>query len=95
MENYNNKATASLVLGIVSLVCICFIYISLIGLACAIIGLIFGIQIRKAAQLEGFTPSGMATAGFVLSIVGLALCALEFIACVSCIGFASCIPFYS
>ncbi len=87
MDNYNNKAIASLVLGIVSLVSVCFIYISLIGIACGVIGLIFGIQIRKAGQLEGFKPSGVATAGFVLSIIGLGLSALEF-TCVTCVGLA-------
>lgn len=89
MEKYTSKATASLVLGIVSLVCIWFGYFTLIGIACAVVGLIFGIQIRKAAQLESFKPSSMATAGFILSIIGLALCSLAFIACVACIGLLS------
>ncbi|HEY5537310.1 MAG TPA: hypothetical protein VIK23_01430 [Acetobacterium sp.] len=92
MEQYNNKATASLVLGIVSVVSVVFSllwFFSLIGIACAIVGLIFGIQIRKAAQLEGFTPSGTANAGFILSIIGLALCALAFVVCVACVGLLS------
>lgn len=95
MENYNNKATASLVLGIVSLVSLCFIYISLIGIACSVIGLIFAIQIRKAGELEGFKPNGMATAGLVLNIIGLGLCALEFISCVACVGLFSTAGLYS
>ncbi|AWW26830.1 hypothetical protein ACIZ62_02785 [Acetobacterium carbinolicum] len=86
MEQYNNKATASLVLGIVSLVSIWFSYFTIIGIICAIIGLIFAIQIRKAGELEGFTPNGMATAGLILNIIGLALCALVLIACVACVG---------
>lgn len=86
MEQYSGKATASLVLGIVSLVCIWLGYFTLVGIACAIVGLIFGIQIRKAAQLEGFTPSGIANAGFVLNIIGLALCSLAFIVCVACVS---------
>lgn len=86
MEQYEGKATASLVLGIISLVCIWFGYFTLVGIACAIVGLIFGIQIRKAAQAEGFTPSGIANAGFILSIIGLALCALAFLACVACVS---------
>ena len=60
MEQYNNKATASLVLGIISLVCIWFGYSALIGIVCAIVGLVFAVQIRKASQEEGFTPSAMA-----------------------------------
>ncbi|AFA49733.1 DUF4190 domain-containing protein [Acetobacterium woodii] len=86
MEQYNNKAIASLVLGIVSLVFIWFNYFSFIGIVCAIIGLIFAIQIRKAAELEGFKPNGMATAGLVLNIIGLALCSVVLIACVACVG---------
>jgi uncharacterized integral membrane protein len=86
MEQYNNKATASLVLGIVSLVSIWFSYFTIIGIICAIIGLIFAIQIRKAGELEGFTPNGMATAGLILNIIGLPLCALVLIACVACVG---------
>ena len=31
-------------------------------------------------------PTGMATAGLVLSIIGTVLCALMFIACVACVG---------
>ena len=31
-------------------------------------------------------PTGMATAGLVLSIIGTVLCAIFFIACVACIG---------
>ena len=89
MEQYTNKATASLVLGIISLVCIWFGYSALVGVVCAIVGLVFGIQIRKASQEEGFTPSGMATAGLVLNIIGLSLCAVAFIACVACVGFIS------
>ncbi|MGV8905157.1 MAG: hypothetical protein ACOH15_01015 [Acetobacterium sp.] len=85
MEQYNGKATASLVLGIISLVCVWFGYFTLIGIACGIVGLIFGIQIRKAAQLEGFALSATANAGFILSIIGLSLCALAFIACVACV----------
>ena len=58
----NNKATASLVLGI---------------------------------QAKKETPSGMATAGIVLSVIGLVLCALGFLACVACIGvFGSLGAFY-
>ncbi|KNZ43205.1 hypothetical protein [Acetobacterium bakii] len=86
MEQYSSKATASLVLGIISLVSIFTGYFVLIGIACAIVGLIFGIQIRKAAQLEGFNPSNIATAGFILSLIGVILCTIVFISCVACVG---------
>lgn len=76
----NGKAIASLVLGIVSLVCIFLGYGALLGIVLAIIGLIIGTQAKKE------NPSGMATAGVVLSIIGLVACALSFVACVACIG---------
>ncbi len=95
MEDYTNKATASLVLGIVSLVSLCFFYISLIGIACGIIGMIFGIQIRKAGQLEGFRPNGVATAGLTTSIIGLCLSVLEFLSCVACVGLFTTAGIYS
>lgn len=85
----NNKATASLVLGIISLVCIFFGYSTIVGIITGVIGLVLGIQAKKE------TPSGMATAGIVLSVIGLVLCALGFLACVACIGvFGSLGAFY-
>ena len=80
----NGKAIASLVLGILALVCIFFGYGALLGIVLGIIGLVLGISAKK----EG--PSGMATAGIVLSIISIAVCAIIFTACVACIGgFAS------
>ena len=76
----DGKAIASLVLGIVSLVTIFFGYGALLGLILSIVGLILGINSKKTR------PSGMATAGVVLNIIALVLCALTFIACVACVG---------
>ena len=76
----DGKAIASLVLGIVALVTVFFGYGALLGLVLSIVGLILGINSRKS------TPSGMATAGVVLNIIALVLCALTFIACVACVG---------
>lgn len=76
----DGKAIASLVLGIVSLVCIFFGYGALLGIILAIIGLVLGISSKKA------NPSSMATAGVTLCIIGLALCAVTFVACIACIG---------
>ena len=58
---------ASLVLGIVSIVFFCFFYICI---PCAILSLIFGIIANNAEK------NGMAKAGIVMSIIGLALCIL-------------------
>ena len=76
----NNKAIASLVLGILAVACIFFGYGALLGIALGIVGLVLGISAKKE------TPSGMATAGIVLSIIAIALCVITFLACVACIG---------
>ncbi len=76
----NGKAIASLVLGIVSCVCVFFGYGALLGIILGIVGLILGINARKEE------PSGMATAGIVLCIIAVAVCALAFISCVACVG---------
>lgn len=72
-------AVASLVLGIVAVV-FSFIGLYLPGLLAGIIGIVLGVMAKKK------NPSGMATAGFVLSIIGTILCALVFIACAACVG---------
>ncbi len=86
MEQYKGKATASLVLGIVAVVLGWFGFFAIAGLVCGIIGLVMSIGVRKAAQAEGFELSGSAKAGFVLSIIGVILCGVLFIACVACAG---------
>jgi len=73
-------AIASLVLGIVSLVCVFFVN-AWVGVIAAIVGLVLAIMARKQA------PSGMATAGLVLSIIALAVCAVVVIAIIACAGF--------
>lgn len=76
----NGFAIASLVLGIVSIV---FSLIGLsfpFGLIIGIVGIVLGVMAKKK------NPTGMATAGLVLSIIGTILCALIFIACAACIG---------
>ncbi len=86
MENHtpqsqsNGKAIASLVLGIIAVVTLFFGTFAWIGVICGIVGLILGAQARKE------TPCGMATAGFVLSLIAVILCALTFVACIACVG---------
>ena len=66
----NGLAIASLVLGIVSIL-FCFMGLAVpFGLIIGIVGIVLGVKSKKAA------PSGMATAGFVLSIIGTVICAL-------------------
>ena len=72
---------ASLVLGIASVVCWFFGYFSFLSIVCGIVGLILAGSARNA----GFI-SGLRTAGFVLSLIGLVGGAFVLIACVACAG---------
>lgn len=82
-QQYNVKTVVGLSCGIVSLV---FWLIGLftvgiggiIGLFVGVVGLVFSILGRKEA------PSGMAIAGLVCSIVGIALCTIFGLGCYIC-----------
>ncbi|MCL2860406.1 MAG: DUF4190 domain-containing protein [Oscillospiraceae bacterium] len=69
-EEKTGLSIASMVLGIVSIVLICFIWISI---PCAILAVIFGFIGRKKGG------KGMATAGLVLGIITLVFCILGII----------------
>jgi ABC-type phosphate transport system permease subunit len=78
-------AVAALVLGIVSLV-FCFIPgLNFVALIVGIVGIVLGALARKKLK-EQNQPSGMATGGLVMSIIGTILGAILWIACVACIG---------
>ena len=64
-------AIASLVLGIVSLVCCCSTAVSLV---CSILAIIFAVLFRR----DNGSFGGMATAGLVCGVVSLALGAFSF-----------------
>ena len=86
MEENNNipgkgAATASLVLGIISVVLWFFGYSALVSVILGIVGLILAGNAKKA----GFN-GGVRTAGFVLSLIGLIGGAIFFVACVACVG---------
>lgn len=79
----NGFAIAGLVLGILSIVSsftIVFAGLGWLGLVLGIVGIVMGVMAKKR------NPSGMATAGLVLSIIGTVLCGITFVACVACIG---------
>lgn len=60
------NAVASLVLGIVGLV--------LCPIICSVLAIIFGQQARQQIERDpGLTGAGLATAGYIMGIVGLAL----------------------
>ena len=64
-------AVASLVMGIMSVL---ITWVPFLGLALAILGIIFAVKQRKI--LAGEIPCGIATAGLVLSIIGVCLAGL-------------------
>ena len=72
-------AVAPLVLGIISLIAGLFGF-CFVGLPISIVGIVLAVIAKKKA------PSGMATAGLVLSIIACVLCAIFFVACVACLG---------
>ena len=80
-EAGKGNATASLVLGIIAVVCWFFGYSSLISVICGFIG----ITLAGKSKNEGY-EGGTRTAGFVLSLIGLIGGALVFVACVACVG---------
>lgn len=65
----NGPAIAGMVLGIISLPALC---IWLLGLPCALIGIILSVIGKKRSRETG-TGGGMATAGLVLSLVTIGL----------------------
>ena len=78
-------AIAALVLGIISLVPIIPFPIGPIS---AIVGLVLAVIARKKAKEEN-APSGMATAGMVLCIIGLALSIIFWAFCAAVLGAAA------
>ena len=69
---------ASLVIGIAALVIGLFINMPIIGIIAGVVAIILGAIARKKGQ------GGVATAGLVLGIISVALCALVYIACFAC-----------
>ncbi|MET0146163.1 MAG: DUF4190 domain-containing protein [Ilumatobacteraceae bacterium] len=61
----NGKATASLVLGIVSLFCF--------GIITGIIAIVLSTQAKKEIAATGQAGDGMAKAGLILGIIGVVL----------------------
>lgn len=79
---------AALVLGILSAAFSTFFSwtfpVSLIFLVCGIVGIVLAVLGRKKSTACYGRPSGMATAGFVLSIIGTTFSALFLLSCLAC-----------
>lgn len=92
--NFNTQDTgkglciASLVLGIVATVLAWFYAINTIALICGIVGIICASSGRKKA-LEANSPTGIGTAGLVLSIIGTVLAGIGFVTCTLCVTCAA------
>ena len=83
-NNVKGYSVAGLVLGIVSAVIAWWgIYLSIVALVCGIVGIILAIKGKKMAKEAG-APTGLATAGLVLSIIGTVLAGIGFVACGLC-----------
>lgn len=71
LGNARTMGIASLVLGIVALAS-CFTGIgAMVGIICGIIGWVLGAKARKRLPIN---ESGMATAGWICSMISLAIC---------------------
>jgi len=77
----HSNAVGALVCGIIALVFAWFGVSVGISVVAGIVGIVLSVKAKKIGY-----PGGMATAGMVLSIIGLVLSALVFIACTACIS---------
>ncbi|MEL7661989.1 DUF4190 domain-containing protein [Acetobacterium wieringae] len=82
-ETYDSKSILALTLGIFSIVS--FITLMGSGLLTGAVGLIFGMIAMKERKLQGL-PTGMAMAGLICSIIGMAFTVLMIFACIACVG---------
>lgn len=75
---------AALVLGIVGAAGGWFGYLGFVALAAAILGIVFAVKGRKMSTAAHGRPSGLATAGLVLGIIGTVLAGIGVLACTVC-----------
>lgn len=77
----HGMAVASLVLGIVGVVCWFFGVFSIISVILGIIGLLLSLKAKNEGNTEGIR-----VAGFVLSLISLIGGSVVFLACIACVG---------
>lgn len=83
-------ATASLVLGIVSIVLVFVPGFNFIGMICGVVGIVFGAITLKNLKETG-QPLGIAKGGLITSIVGASLAALLYVSCFLCAMGTACV----
>ena len=85
-NNGKGLSVAGLVLGICS-VAVGLIINGWVGLICGIVGIVLSVMGRNKAKAAG-APTGMGTAGLVLSIIGTAIIAVVVISAIVCVSAA-------
>ncbi len=84
MNTGKGYSIAALVLGIVATVLAWFYIINIVALVSGIVGIILAAKGRKLA-IAAAAPTGMGTAGLVLSIIGTCLAGIGFFSCTLCV----------
>lgn len=79
----------ALVLGICGVVLSWISVINVIVLAAGIFGIIFGYKGRQKSIAAYGKASGLATAGFVLGIIGTSICGVGVLSCTVCVAAVS------
>ena len=83
-NNGKGLSVAALVLGIISSILAWFYMINIVALICGIVGIVCAAKGKKAA-IATASPTGMATAGLVLSIIGTCSAGIGFFSCTLCV----------
>ena len=89
VDDGKGLSIAALVLGILGIVGGWIPIVTYFTFVCAILGIIFGVKGRKKSEAIYGKPSGLATAGFILGIIGTA-CGVIGLICTACVGIAAC-----
>ncbi len=79
---------AGLVLGIVATILAWFYLVNIAALVAGVVGIICAAKGKKAAVAAG-APTGLGTAGLVLSIIGTCLAGIGFLSCTVCVACAA------
>lgn len=84
VNNGKGLSIAGLVLGIVATVLAWFYMVNIAALASGVIGIVCAVKGKKLA-VAAAAPTGLATAGLVLSIIGTCLAGIGFFSCTLCV----------
>lgn len=89
MQNSGKGASvAGLVCGIIATVLAWFYMVNIAALVLGIVGIVCAVKGKKAAVSAG-APTGLGTAGLVLSIIGTVLAGIGFVSCTLCVTCAA------